>query len=150
MAAVGHRRIIALLALAVALAACSPGIDDSEPAPEEFLAEESYTDPPAVALSPTPAQEGVPVAGCPSTGDVQDALTDAGTLERGAGMTVGPPTCAGDWSATTVTAGDADPLQVVLRSRDGRMYVVVAGTGVCDDPGVAAAPARVLAAAGCG
>jgi hypothetical protein len=146
---VGHLRIIALAALAVTLTACSPGMDDSEPSPEDFLAEEPYLEPPPVTLAPTPSQEGIPVAGCPSGGDVQDALTDAGTLERGAGMSVGPPTCAGDWTAATVTAGDADPLQVVLRTREGRMYVVVAGSGVCDDPEVAGAPARVLAAAGC-
>ena len=149
MTGVGPRRIAALFALAATLAACSPGIDDSGPTPEEFAAAEPTTAPPDVSPSPTPSQAGVPVAGCPSRGAVQDALTAAGTLDRGSGTTVAAPTCAGAWTATTVTAAGADPLRVVLRTRAGRMYVVVAGTGLCGDPAVAGAPARVLAAAGC-
>jgi hypothetical protein len=49
----------------------------------------------------------------------------------------------------TVTAPDADPLGVVLERRNGRLYVVVAGTAVCEDPDAAEAPARVRAAIGC-
>jgi hypothetical protein len=142
-------RIAVVVLCTAALAGCSPGIDDSEPTPEEFLAEEPYAEPPAVTLAPTPDQAGIPVVGCPTAGDVKDALTDAGTLERGSGMDVDRPTCAGDWSAATITAADVDPLRVVLQTRGGRLYVVVAGTGVCDDPAVAGAPAQVRAAAGC-
>jgi hypothetical protein len=101
--------------------------------------------------SPTPSQAGVPVTACPTRAQVVTALQAAGAVEPGAPGLELPdrPVCAGDWVGATVTAPDADPLGVVLERRNGRLYVVVAGTAVCEDPDAAEAPARVRAAIGC-
>jgi hypothetical protein len=138
---------LAAVAAATALAGCSSVPDDPGPAPADFA-----DDPvPSVSPEPTPSQSGVPVTGCPTRGQVLDALAGAGAVDPAAtGLSVPTrPTCAGDWSAATVTVPAADPLEVVLRARNGRLYVVTAGSGLCADPDVIGAPAAVRAAAGC-
>jgi hypothetical protein len=149
---VRHHKITAVLSsavLAVTLVGCSRLPDDPGPGPEDF-AEEEIPEPSPVSLSPTPPQEGVGVSGCPGSSDVLAALIGAGTVESAAGLaTDGAPTCAGDWSAAIVTATDADPIHVVLQTRGGRLYVVVAGSAVCGDPDISTAPAAILTAAGC-
>jgi hypothetical protein len=139
--------ITGLVAAAAVLAGCSSVRDDPGPSPADFA-----DDPvPSTSPEPTPSQSGVPVAGCPTRAQVLAALAGAGAVDPAAtGLSVPRrPTCASDWSAATVTVPDADPLEVVLRTRSGRLYVVTAGSGLCADPDVAAAPATVRAAAGC-
>jgi hypothetical protein len=139
--------MITVLAVAAALAGCSSVPDDPGPSPADFA-----DDPvPSRSPEPTPSQSGVPVTGCPTAAQVLDALAGAGAVDPAAtGLTVsGRPTCAKDWSAATVAGPDADPLEVVLRTRNGRLYVVTAGSGLCGDPDVADAPAAVRTAAGC-
>ncbi|HEY0357469.1 MAG TPA: hypothetical protein VGD11_02750 [Mycobacteriales bacterium] len=143
----GRRRIITALAVAAALAGCSSVPDDPGPSPADFA-----DDPvPSLSPEPTPSQTGVPVTGCPTGAQVLDALAGAGAVDPAATGLAVPrrPTCAGDWSAATVTGPEADPLEVVLRTRNGRLYVVTAGSALCADPDVADAPPAVRAAAGC-
>jgi hypothetical protein len=143
------RRIttLAVVCAAVALAGCSSLPDDRGPSPADFADEPT----PSISPSPTPSQSGVPVTGCPTGAQVLAALAGAGAVDAAApGLSVERrPTCAGDWSAATVAVPDADPLEVILRSRGGRLYVVTAGSGLCGDPDVADAPATVRTAAGC-
>jgi hypothetical protein len=138
---------VAVVTAAVALGGCSSVPADPGPTPADLI------DPPvpSISPSPTPSQSGVPVAGCPTGAQVLAVLAGAGAVDPAAsGLSVErPPTCAGDWSAATVAVPDADPLEVILRSRGGRLYVVTAGSGLCGDPDVADAPATVRAAAGC-
>jgi hypothetical protein len=144
------RRITTALAVvtaAAALAGCSTLPDDPGPSPADFA-----DDPvPSRSPEPTPSQSGVPVGGCPTPAQVLSALAGAGAVDPAAtGLSLSRrPTCAGAWSAATVTVPDADPLEVVLRTRNGRLYVVTAGSGLCGDPDVAVAPEPVRAAAGC-
>ncbi|MCW2612750.1 MAG: hypothetical protein QOC93_461 [Actinomycetota bacterium] len=145
-----HRGITAALVAVTAtaaLAACSSLPDDPGPSPADF-AEEPI---PSVSPSPTPSQSGVPVTGCPTNAQVLTTLAGAGAVDPAAsGLALSrPPTCAGGWTAATVAGPDADPLPVVLRTRNGRLYVVTAGSGLCADPDVAPAPAPVRAAVGC-
>jgi hypothetical protein len=138
---------LASAAAATALAGCSSLPDDPGPSPADFAEEP----PPSLAPSPTPSQSGVPVSGCPTGEQVLTALAGAGVVDPAAhGLTVAArPTCANGWSAATVTGPDADALEVILRNRSGRLYVVTAGSGLCGDPDVAGAPVSVRAAAGC-
>jgi hypothetical protein len=140
--------VLVVALAAAALAGCGRGIpDDPGPGPEAFR----ETEPPPLSFSPPPPQSGAPVDGCPTAAQVLDALAGAGTIEAGApGLSVaGRPTCAGDWTAARVAGPKTEPLDAVLQTRKGRLYVVVAGSVVCGDPAAAGAPARVRAALGC-
>jgi hypothetical protein len=147
-----HRRlIIAVLAASAALAGCSSIPDDPGPPPSAFEDPGVPTESPFGSPSPTPSQAGVPVTGCPTRAQVLTALTAAGAVEPDAPGLGLPdrPVCSGDWAGATVTAPDADPLGVLLERRKGRVYVLVAGTAVCEDPDAAGAPPAVRTALGC-
>jgi hypothetical protein len=148
---VGHQSITAVLSaacVALALGACSSLPDDPGPTASDFVDE---VEPTAVSVSPTPPQAGVPVSGCPTATEVLTALDAAGAVdpERPGIAVDGPPTCVSGWTAATVTARDGDPLSAVLQTRNGRLYVVVAGSALCDDPDLGDAPPRIRAAVGC-
>jgi hypothetical protein len=121
---------------------------DPGPTASDFVDE---VEPTFVSLSPTPSQAGVPVSGCPTPAEVLTALNAAGAVDPGrSGIAVdGPPTCASGWTAATVTAPDVDPLSAVLQTRKGRLYVVVAGSALCQDSDLDDAPPPIRAAVGC-
>jgi hypothetical protein len=149
---VGNRRITVVLAavlLAVSVAACSRVPDDPGPGPADFI-ERDAAPPSPVSISPTPPQKGVEVSGCPSGAEVLAAFAGSGAAAEADRLgTDGPPVCAGDWTAATVTSPDADSLFVILRTRDGRLYSVAHGTWLCDGPELRPAPPSIRAAVRC-
>jgi hypothetical protein len=147
-----------VLALLAAAAGC--GDDTPRYAPEESAPVVAPTVDGPVDGSSDPAPEastgGGPAlptptgAGCVTATAIRSAVEAAALVGEPTRLRVTQgPLCVGQVVAVVLDAGAGDPLQVLLRRDGGGLRVTAAGSAICPDPDVAAAPAAIRSALGC-